>query len=125
MLVPLFMVEEGGLKGKAASFTLENMTRKQGELFMPCWEHNLRWSKDFLKEYVVTKGVSGYGTKMVFSYGLNQGKKLIERCKEDYNYDLPAMFKDARDGKISVAPMPVRLIYKLVSKKKEKIYQTL
>jgi radical SAM superfamily enzyme YgiQ (UPF0313 family) len=116
LIVPLFMVEEGGLKGKASSFTIDKMTRKQGELFLECWEHNLQWSDTFLKEYFLTKGGGkGYGVKLVFSYGIKQGKKLIHQCQKDYECDLPAMIKDAKEGKISVAPLPVRFLYKLLT----------
>jgi radical SAM superfamily enzyme YgiQ (UPF0313 family) len=118
LIMPLFMVGEGGLKGKASSFTIDKMTQKQGELFLDCWEHNLHWSSDFLKEYFVTKGPGrGYGVKLVFSYGVKQGKKLIERCRKDYDCNMPAMIKDAREGKINVAPLPARLIYGLVKRK--------
>ncbi len=55
LLVPLFMVEEGGLKGKVSSFTIDKITRKQGELFLDCCDHNLYWSDSFLKEYFLTK----------------------------------------------------------------------
>jgi len=117
LIVPLFMVCEGGLKGKASSFTIDKMSRKQGELFLDCWEHNLRWSEDFLKEYFFTKGGGkGYGAKLVFSYGIKQGKKLIQKCKKDYECDLPAMIKDAQEEKIKVAPPPIRFIYRLLKK---------
>jgi radical SAM superfamily enzyme YgiQ (UPF0313 family) len=119
LLVPLFMVGEGGLKGKASSFMIDKMTQKQGELFLDCWDHNLHWSNDFLKEYFVTKGPGrGYGVKLVFSYGVKQGKKLIERCRKDYDCNITAMIKDAKEGKINVAPLPARLIYDLVKPKK-------
>jgi radical SAM superfamily enzyme YgiQ (UPF0313 family) len=118
IIVPLFMVGEGGLKGKVASFTIDKMTRKQGELFLECWEHNLGWSDTFLKEYPQTKGGKGYGLRLVFSYAIKQGKKLIHTCQEEYECDLPAMIKDVREGKISVAPLPIRFIYRLLNVKK-------
>ncbi len=118
LIIPLFMVGEGGLKGKAASFTIDKISRKQGELFLKCWEHNLNWSDSLLKEYFVTNGGGkGYGVKMVFSYGVKQGKKLIRKCQEEYDNDLPAMIKDAREGKTNVAPLPARLLYKLIKPK--------
>jgi len=40
--------------------------------------------------------------------------ELVRRCREDYGYDVPAMIRDARSGKINVAPsLPARLAYKL------------
>ena len=115
LIVPLFLVSEGGLKDKAESFKVEQMTRKHTELFLKCWEHNLDWAETFLKEYFRTKNRwEGYGLRLVVSYGIKQGKELIRKCQKDYEYDMPAMIKDAQEGKISVAPMPIRLIYKFI-----------
>ena len=115
LMVPLFLVSEGGLKEKAESFSIEKMTPKHSELFLKCWEHNLDWSETFLKEYFLTKsGRKGYGLRLVFSYAIKQGKKLIRKCQNDYEYDLPAMIRDARKGKINVAPLSIRFIYKLI-----------
>ncbi len=117
LLVPLFMVGEGSLKGKAASFSIDRSTRKQGELFLKCWEHNLAWSDIFLKEYFVTKAGRGYGVRMVFSYAIKQAKKLIQTCEEDYDCDIQAMIRDAREGKIKVAPVSARLLYSFLKPK--------
>ncbi|NLE03342.1 MAG: B12-binding domain-containing radical SAM protein, partial [Crenarchaeota archaeon] len=117
LLVPLFMVEEGGLKGKASSFTIDKITRKQSELFLKCWQHNLDWSEVLIKEYPITKGAKGYGVRHIFSYGINQGKKIIRQCKEEYDYDLPQLIKDAKNGKISITSMPIKLIYKIFKPK--------
>ena len=114
------MVSEGGLKDKSKSFTIDKITRKQSELFLNCWEHNLGWSNGFLKEYFVTKGRGkGYGLRLVFSYAIKQGKKLVHQCEEDYDCDLPAMIKDAKEGKINVAPLPVRFLYQLLKLKND------
>ncbi|MCW4028815.1 MAG: B12-binding domain-containing radical SAM protein [Candidatus Bathyarchaeota archaeon] len=115
LIVPLFMVGEGGLKGKASSFTIGKMTHKQGELFLNCWEHNFNWSETLFKEYYAHNGSArGYGQKMVFTYGVNQAKRLITQCKKDYDCDMPTMIKDIKEGKISVAPLPIRFLYKLI-----------
>jgi len=114
LIVPLFLVSEGALKDRAESFSVEKMTPKRCELFLKCWEHNLEWGETFLKEYYTKSGWEGYGQKLVFSYAIKQGKELIRKCRNDYQYDLPAMITDAREGKINVAPLPIRLIYKLI-----------
>jgi radical SAM superfamily enzyme YgiQ (UPF0313 family) len=116
LLVPLFMVSEGSLKDKAPSFKVENITHKQSEMFLACWEHNLDWAETFLNEYYVTKAGfgKGYAIKLVFSYGLKQAKSLLKTCKEEYDYNLPAMIKDAREGKFPVA-LPIRVITKMMS----------
>ena len=113
LIVPLFLVSMGGLKDKTESFTIEKMTPKQCELFFKCWEHNIDWGQTLLQEYFLTKsGVKGYGLRFLFSYSLNQAKKLMRQCKEDYDYDLVAMIKDERSGKIKVGPAPIRFIYR-------------
>jgi len=118
LIVPLFLVSEGGIKDRAESFTVKKMTPKHSELFLKCWEHNLDWGDTFLKEYFVTQGGGkGYGLRVVFSYAIKQGKKLIKKCRNEYEYDLPAMIKDARNGKINVAPLPIRFIYRLLQSK--------
>jgi len=115
LIVPLFLVSEGGLKDKAESFSLEKMTPKRSELFLKCWEHNVEWGEKFLKEYFFTTNRwKGYGLRLVFSYGFRQAKEMIRKCQNDYQYDLPAMIRDAREGEINVAPLPIRLIYKVI-----------
>ena len=113
LIVPLFFVSMGGLKDKTESFAIENITPKQAELFFKCWEHNINWGTALLQEYFLLKsGIKGYGLRFLFSYGINQAKKLMQQCKDDYDYDLEAMIKDERSGKIKVGPAPIRLIYR-------------
>ncbi|UCC57807.1 MAG: B12-binding domain-containing radical SAM protein [Candidatus Bathyarchaeum sp.] len=113
LIVPLFLVSMGGLKDKTESFTIGKMTPKQTELFFKCWQHNIDWGQTLLQEYFLTKsGLKGYGLRFLFSYAINQAKKLMRQCKEDYDYDLAAMIRDERSGKIKVGPAPIRFIYR-------------
>lgn len=113
LIVPLFLVSMGGLKGKVKSFTVEEMTPKQSELFLKCWEHNINWGQNLLQEYFLTRsGVKGYGLRFLFSYGTKQVRKLIRQCREDYDYDLASMIHDERSGEISLGPAPIRFIYR-------------
>jgi radical SAM superfamily enzyme YgiQ (UPF0313 family) len=116
LLVPLFMVSEGGLKDKAKSFKIEDISHKQAELFLQCWEHDLDWAQTFLNEYFVMKAHwgKGYAMKQVFNYGVKQAKSLLKTCKEDYDYNMPAMITDARNGKFSLS-LPLRIIMKVMS----------
>ena len=119
LIVPLFLVSMGGLKDRVESFTLEKMTPKRSELFLKCWEHNLDWGRTLLGEYFLTKRKGrGYATKLVFSYGIKQSKKLIHKCRKDYDYDLLAMIKDIRSGKINVASLPIRFLHRLLKPKR-------
>lgn len=119
LIVPLLLVSMGSFKDKTESFRFDNMTPKQAELFLKCWEHNIEWGQTLLREYFVTNtGVKGYWLNRLFSYSINQTRKLIDRCKHEYDCDLVAMIKDTRNGKISVGPAPIRLIYRLLRQKK-------
>jgi len=118
LIVPLFLVSMGGLKNRAESFTLENMTKKHYELYLKCWEHNLNWAPTLVKEYshlAIRSRITQYGLRFIFSYGIGQATELIRRCREDYDYDMPTMIRDIRSGKIKVAPpLPARLGYRLL-----------
>ena len=119
LIVPLFLVSMGELKDKTESFTIEKMTPKQSELFLKCWEHNIRWGQTLLQEYFLTKsGIKGYGLRFLISYGSNQAKKLICKCKKEYDYNLADMIQDQRNGKISVGPVPIRFIYRYLRQNK-------
>jgi len=121
LIVPLFLVSTGGLKNKAESFMLEKMTNKHYELYLKCWEHNLNWASTLVEDYshLAIKGkVTQYGLRLLFSYGIKQAMEMVRKCREDYGYDMPAMMRDARSGKIKVASsLPTRLAYKLVKLK--------
>jgi len=121
LIVPLFLVSMGGLKNKAESFMLEKMTKKHYELYLKCWEHDLKWAPALIEDYsrIAIKGkVTQYGLKLFFLYAIKQAMELVRKCREDYDYDVPTMIKDARDGKIKVAPsLPTRLAHKLVKLK--------
>jgi len=121
LIVPLFLVSMGGLKNRAESFILENMTNKHYELYLKCWEHNLNWASALLEDYshmTIRGRVTQYGLRFIFSYGIKQTIELIRRCREDYDYDVPAMIRDARSGKIKVvSSLPARLGYRLIKLK--------
>ena len=118
LIVPLFLVSMGRLKGRVESFTPEKMTPKRSELFLRCWEHNLDWGRTLLREYFLTKRKGrGYALKLLFSYGIKQSKKLIHKCRKDYDHDLPAMIEDIRSGKTRVASLPIRLARRILKAK--------
>jgi radical SAM superfamily enzyme YgiQ (UPF0313 family) len=115
LIVPLLLVSMGGFKDKAESYTFDKFTPKQAELFMRCWKHNINWGETLLGEYFVTNsGAKGYALKFLFAYSMNQAKKLMHTCEHDYNYDLATMIKDAKNGKTSFGPAPIRFIYKIL-----------
>ncbi|MEM2925570.1 MAG: radical SAM protein [Methanocellales archaeon] len=97
LIVPLFFVSEGRLKNRVESFSLDKMTLKHSELFLKCWEHNLNWGEVLVKEYFEGKK---HMLKLLFSYAFKQGRKLIQKCYNDYECNILAMAKDARNGKV-------------------------
>jgi len=117
LIVPLFLVSMGALKGKADSFTLGKMTPKHSELFFKCWEHNFGWIPVLLREHV-NASIKGrgarFGLKLVASYAIRQSRKLIRKCQRDYDYDMQGMIRDIKDGKITVGFPPVRFVHHLL-----------
>jgi len=115
LIVPLFLVAMGGLKDRTDSFTLEKMTPKHTELFLTCWEHNIKWAPTLIKEWidnVIRNPALRYGLRFIFSYGIKQSERLIRICRDEYNYNLKEMINDARSGKISVAPLTINFLYR-------------
>ncbi len=114
LIVPLFLVAMGGLEGKAESFTIDKMTPKHSELFLKCWEHNLYWAPTLIEEYsqmAIKSRIARSGLKFVFSRGIEQSKRLIRMCRDDYDYDMRAMIRDIRGEKIHMEePLPARLL---------------
>lgn len=54
--------------------------------------------------------VSMGGLRIIASYAINYTRKLVRKCREEYNYDLPGMINDIKNGNIRVAPLPVPLL---------------
>ncbi|HID91010.1 TPA: B12-binding domain-containing radical SAM protein [Candidatus Bathyarchaeota archaeon] len=108
LVVPLFLVPLGGLKGKVKPFSIEKITPRHSELFLKCWEHNVGWASTLAEEYFHTcikSTAVRYGLKLVLSYSIRQTRKLIRTCRKDYDYDLAAMIRDAKSGKIKCKPL--------------------
>jgi len=115
LIVPLLLVSEGGLKNKAESFMLDQMTQSHFDLFLKCWEHNLNWGETLLQEYFpLKKWGKGVAAKLLFSFGFKQAKKLIDICRSEYGNDLVAMIQDAREGRMQLASLPIRLLSKII-----------
>jgi radical SAM superfamily enzyme YgiQ (UPF0313 family) len=115
-LVPLFFVSMGGLRNKAEPFALEKMTSEHSELLIKCWEHNFNWIPRLLKEAepILDSGGAKFGLKIIIPYAVYYCRKLFRRCREEYDYDLPAMINDIKNGEINVTPLPVRLLSPLL-----------
>ena len=118
LIVPLFLVATGGLKGKAASFGLEEMGQRHSEVFLKCWEHNLDWGPTLIKEWTernLRNPIARHGVKLILSYAIKQGRRLIDRCKKEYDYDLKAMIEDLKSERVRATPITTRFLYRLLS----------
>jgi len=115
LIVPLFLVSGGGLRGKAESFAFDHMGEEHFDLFLKCWEHNIEWAESMLQDYLISrKRLWAVGLKMLFSLGLKEVRRLIQICRAEYGNDLAAMVRDFREGKAYLMPLPVRLLSGLV-----------
>ena len=117
LIVPLFLVSMGALRGRTESFTAEDMRPKHSELYLKCWEHNAFWASFLLDEYCrisIRSRVARYGLKILFSHALKQGESIIRKCRDEYDYDLPAMIRDVKSGRTKAVPLRTRLAYQLL-----------
>jgi radical SAM superfamily enzyme YgiQ (UPF0313 family) len=94
LLVPLFFVSMGSLREKAESFTLKDLNRRHGELIIKCWDHNLSWIPELIKEEENFR--LRYLLRLVAIYGVKRARQLMRTCGEEYGYDLNAMIADLR-----------------------------
>jgi len=82
LIVPLLLVSGGGLRNKAESFALNQMTPTHSDLFLKCWEHNIEWGEILLHEYFALKGLGrAAATRLLFSFGFGQAKRLIQNAE--------------------------------------------
>ena len=76
------------------------LARKAGEGYKVVLTADRTLMSEYSGGIFLTKsGAEGYGLRFLFSYGSNQAKKLIRKCKKEYDYDLAAMIQDQRNGK--------------------------
>ncbi len=113
IIIPLFFVSQGRLDG-LESFRIEEMTRKQCELMIKCWQHTLNWAGPLMDEYFNTNKANHlrtWGAKRIFNYGCRQSTKLVKMCEDDYGYNLQSMIQAAENGEINMFSRPVQAIY--------------
>ena len=114
IIVPLFFVSQGGLKNKSESFSIDKMTRKECELVMESWRHSLNWAEILLDEYFKMANenhVKSFLAKQIFAFSSRKARDMVKMCENDYDYNMPAMVNDARNGDIKLLPQPMHSIY--------------
>jgi hypothetical protein len=92
---------------------LEDLTIRHSELIIKCWEHNFNWIPILLKEYSrmsIKRKSAAYGLKVLASYSIKIGRKLIDYCKKEYSYNLLKMIKDFKANKISETPRLLKIM---------------
>ena len=107
VIMPLFYVSQGGMKEKTKSFDLNNINQKECELLLKCWDHSLDWAEILLKEYfqkIDARGIRSYLAQHIFKFSNRKGRKLLKICENEYNYDIPSMMEDAREGEFDILP---------------------
>ena len=114
IIVPLFFVSQGGLKEESESFSIDKMTRKECELLMESWSHSLNWAEILLDEYFKMardNHMKSFLAKKVFSFSSRKARDLVKMCENEYDYNMPAMIKDAANGDVKLLPQPMHSIY--------------
>ncbi len=114
IIVPLFFVSQGGLRDRSESFSIDKMTRKECELLMESWTHSLKWAETLLEEYFKMardNPVKSFLAKQIFAFSSRKAKDLVKMCENEYDYDMPTMIKDAKNGDIKLLPQPMHSIY--------------
>lgn len=114
IIVPLFFVSQGGLKNRSESFSMDKMTRKECELLMESWKHSLNWAEILLEEYFkMARGnhVKSFLAKSIFAFSSRKARDMVKMCENEYDYNMPAMVNDAKNGDIKLLPQPMHSIY--------------
>lgn len=117
IIVPLFFVSMGGLKERANSFTLNDLTPIHTELIFECWKHNFMWIDTIFKDWSemsIKSRIARRGLRIIVSYGIKQALKYMDICERDYNFDLRAMIKDFRSGQLRAEPLPMRILKPII-----------
>jgi radical SAM superfamily enzyme YgiQ (UPF0313 family) len=110
IIVPLFFVALGELDGGGESFTVERMSKVQTELFLDCWEHNLKWSPSIVGDWAqrsIRNPMARPILKMALRFGMAEGRELIRMCRNDYDHDIQAFVEDRRKGNVKLLPLTV------------------
>ena len=117
IIVPLFFVSQGGFKDKN-SFNFKNSTKKECELFFKCWSHSLSWSKVLLKEYFEMSDdniIKARLAEKTFSYIANRSNKALDKCLDEYDYNLPRILQAAEEGELTIIPKPLQAIISTIT----------
>jgi len=119
LIVPLFFVATGELNNGERSFTAEQMSVAQTELFLDCWEHNLRCAPPIINDWAVRSirnPLVRPALKLVLKFGITEGMEMISICRKDYGCDIQAFLEDSRKGKVKMLPITVQAFGHMVGR---------
>jgi radical SAM superfamily enzyme YgiQ (UPF0313 family) len=95
VIVPMFTVSSDN---PSESYTIDQLSERQGELFITCWEHDLIWSQLLLDEYTrATENSTAEGIKSILALTVSTITDLIHECRDQYHCNIPAMIKDYKE----------------------------
>ena len=117
LIVPLFFVATGELNNGERSFTVDQMTKAHTQLFLDCWEHNLKWSPDIINDWAarsIRNPLARPALKLILKFGITEGREMIRMCRKDYAYDIQGFLDDAGKGNVKMLPITVNAFGHLV-----------
>ena len=117
LVVPLFFVATGELNDGCKSFDLQQMSRTYSELFLNCWEHNLKWGSSLYEGWdriALKNNVARRFIRLAYNFGSNEVKEAIRVCREEYDTDLGRIVDANRKGDLNIESMTARAIVNMV-----------
>ena len=108
LIVPLFFVATGELNNGERSFTADQMSMAHTQLFLDCWEHNLKWSPAIVNDWAsrsLHNPLVRPAMRFILKFGIMEGMEIIRMCRKDYSYDVQAFLDDRRKGNVKLMPM--------------------
>jgi radical SAM superfamily enzyme YgiQ (UPF0313 family) len=117
LVVPLFFVATAELKDGVQSFNASRMSHAHTELFLKCWEHDFKWAPSLIKDWVggsVGNRLARPFLNLLLSFGIHEGKELIDICRLRYNGDAGLMIRSARSGELDMKSITVHSLYDMI-----------
>jgi len=111
LVVPLFFVATAEFVNGERSFGPKDMTKAHTELFLDCWEHNLRWASTLMAQWggrSMKNPLGRAAIEIILRFGIIEAKQVARMCRDEYDYDVQKMMADAADKKIHMFPLTVK-----------------
>ena len=103
LIVPLFFVATAEMNVDYQSFNVKTMGRAHNELFLRCWEHDLKWAPSIIQDW----SIFGFRNDLIrplmrlaLAFGIDATKELIKSCREEYGTDMGQMMVAHEKGEM-------------------------